>query len=624
MTALRASVPFGGLALAIAAGFVAIDGAAAELSSRSFQRDGAQLAQGAQPIQLFQLPEMPRAPARPDEAGRMDGGAGGGAWGAPPEAAGTDGAVLGGEPIAGMDVPEDLGLWTKEDGGLGYDLWRGSRRETIGLLLGGLNGGVDSPTLRTLALRALLSKAEVPGRPIRSVAAGGGSEGNLLVQRGRALLALGEPAYLGALLAQLQGDAAGAPELLKLKTQASLLTGDYGEACDFARDGVAQQPQDNFWTKAQVACQAALGEADRALLGLDLLRESGDGQDAGFSELAGAALGYGKAPEKPAPTPLNLALVLGSDLVPPPSWQDSRDPAVVAMAARDRNLGSERRLALAERAASAGTMQADELIGFYENERFDADQLGRAATLAGELKGPKARALLYGAAAVAPGAARGPLIRQALESARADGVELGAARVFEPMLAQIQPTAASVDLALSAARALFLAGSYELAGGWIDNLSRLAAADPAARQALGEIWPLAKLAGASVPGGPRDLSEWRAARSGSGAAEGALDVVTLRSLLYALGESDSLSFGELLGSEATGALTGTSTLLALEQAAAAGRLGETVLLVVTVVAENGIGGHPYATAKAVEALNRVDRPGEARALAMEAAVMRGL
>ncbi len=581
--------------------------------------------QGSGPIQLFQLQQIPQAPSSgsPSQGGTAQGVPQGGFGG---QSGLGGGAGLGG-PLDGAEVPEGLGLWTREDGGLGHGLWRGSRRETVATLLERLSGGVDSPTLRTLALRALLSEAETPGRSLRPVAAADGAAGqNLLVLRGEALLALGEAAYLGALLDLVAGEAAGAPAVLKLKTQANLLTGDYGRACASARDGVARAPADSFWTKAQVACQAASGEADAALLGLDLLRESGEGADQGFSALAAAALGYGKAPADPAPTPLNVALVLGSDLAPPVGWQDSRDPAVLAMAARDGDLARDRRLALAERAAAAGAITADELTGFFESTRPGEAELAEAGQRAGRLPGPQARALLFLAARQSQGAARADLARQALESARADGVELGVARLFAPLVGDLQPSAALTGVAPSAARALYLAGRYEQAGAWVEELRRSAGVNPLARQALVEIWPFARLAGADVPGGPQNLSSWREARLAAGAAPEAvaLDTITLRGLLYALGESDSLSFGELIGSEPAGSMIGTSTLLALEQAAAGGRLGEAILLATVVIAENGVGGHPYPTAKAVEALNRVDRPGEARALAMEAAVARGL
>lgn len=556
-------------------------------------------AQVSQPIQLFQLPEPSRPAGEPQPGtGLIDG---------------RDGGF--GVLADGVAVPEDLGLWSREDGGLGNDLWRSSRRQTIALLLGEVDG-LASPTLRTLVLRALLTEAETPGATLRPVAAQG-PEQNLLIRRGEALLALGEPAYLSSLLTLVGGDAAGSPAVLGLKAQADLLDGDYGAACETAREGVAREPRNSFWTKAQVACQAATGERDVALLGLDLLRESGEGDDQGFAALANAALGYGKTPADPAATPLNIALVLGSSLAPPQSWQEHPDPAVAAMAARDGDLAAERRLQLAERAADGGAMRPDELIGFYERAAGDGGP-------AGGVQGAQARALLHAAAsAQPPGPERADLVRQAMTAARAEGVERGVARVFAPFVADIRPTPVMVGAAPSAARALLLAGLYEPAGAWIDVLQGSAGVNPAAREALAEIWPLAKLAGVELAAGPGDLAAWRDSRPAE-AESLALQVVTLRGLLYALGESDALSFGELIGSEPAGSLTGTSTLLALEQAAAGGRLGETVLLTAALIGENGVGGHPYATAKAVEALNRVGRPGEARALALEAAVARHL
>jgi hypothetical protein len=101
----------------------------------------------------------------------------------------------------------------------------------------------------------------------------------------------------------------------------------------------------------------------------------------------------------------------------------------------------------------------------------------------------------------------------------------------------------------------------------------------------------------------------------------------LASLLSALGEAG----GPLLAAKVAAepptegvAAPHAGLLLGLADAAANGRVGETVLLAVLALAEAGPAADPFALGTAVQALHRIGLNIEARRLALEGALAHGL
>ena len=153
---------------------------------------------------------------------------------------------------------------------------------------------------------------------------------------------------------------------------------------------------------------------------------------------------------------------------------------------------------------------------------------------------------------------------------------------------------------------------------------------------MAALWPYSRLANSPALAWEGDLSAWRAARGDDSPAERDRQAL-LRGAFMALGESDSLSWIDLVTDSETptdfAAEPGISThpapnaalLYALSDSSEMRRLGETVLLALLVLGENGpANSHPMALNAALSGLMRAGLPGEARALAIEAAIAKGI
>src|SRR5690625_2096807 len=122
-------------------------------------------------------------------------------------------------------LPESSGILEPGEGGLGLDLWHGSDRDTLIHLIRVVPDNLESPSLRSLARRLLLSTATPPSR-----GAGAEPAGELLRARAARLHALGAHEELLELLRRLPREAREDPLLARLHVESALLTRERAEA----------------------------------------------------------------------------------------------------------------------------------------------------------------------------------------------------------------------------------------------------------------------------------------------------------------------------------------------------------------------------------------------------------
>lgn len=600
--------------------------------------------------------------------------------------------------------PNSIGAIDAGRGGLGADLWRGSDLATIAGLLRRAPEGVSSTAIRDLLRRTLLSVSNPPNvnsngasqawagleqlqpggvfnSDVASARAGSDSETAFLSLRAEALAALGESQALKDLLAVVpRRDVDEA--ISRVQVETLMLLQEDVTACAIVRDAVFSYPQEPFWPKALMYCQILAGDLTRAILGLDLLREGG-GDDTTFFMLveSAEASSSGAVNDVSAadPSPLHMSLARATNQRVVPEDITAVQPAVLASLATSPAYGLPERAAAAEQAVRFGSLPASGLGEIYDAFTFGADELFAPIEAASLIKGARARALLYQAAAKQDlPAARAEILSEAFSMMRKDGLAMVGNKLLLPLLSDIEPNRALVWFAETAGRALYLAGRTEQADAWADQADRLAAVDPQAKGAALGLWPYRRLSRAATqrgatsvaaaqPGavelatsaqGSADemsLAGWILQRASylrdlnaSGesdvsdlAAEGSAglstrQVVLLRALLGAVGEDDSLSWSALaLFNAAQTDIDGTQAesvsrtdpllLLALEQASRANRKGESILLAAMTAGDPGAAqGDLLAIVAALESLQRLGLGREARALAMEAAQGSGL
>ncbi len=541
-------------------------------------------------------------------------------------------------PLADI-APEALGVLGVEDGGFGVDMWRGTPRAAIEALLARLPQRMPSRGMRDLTRRLLLSVAPPPAaaaRTLASAAANGGglpaiagNSAQLLIARAQRLADLGEIPALIALLTvvpshiEQQG-------LDRLHVEALFLNHERDEACRRTRNSIAVYYTVAFWQKAMIFCNMAAGDLDRGMLGLDLLRELGLAGDPLFFALADRFMGGvdEALPAAEALTPLHAAMFLALE-APFPSWAlDSPAPGVLFALATAPGEARIERLAAAEEACVQGIIDGAALGRGYDAMAFAPEQLGNAIAAAIGLQGAAARALLYQAARreTLP-TARAEVLRVALEAAASTRLQLATAEVYGPLVAAIDPSPQMAWFVEAAGRALYGARRLERANAWLALGRQQSLINPQASASAAALWPYSRLAGGETLAAGGGLDAWSATREAAGAAlpPGALGM--LRASFQALGQADTLSWSEIAAQSdpAPRPMPGVAYLHALEDASAARRAGETVLLSLIVLGEAGpAGAHSLALGAVISSLSRIGLEREARALAIEAALGNGI
>lgn len=519
-------------------------------------------------------------------------------------------ASVGATPLGAPDL-DGAGPLTAAQGGLPASLWDGTPRAVALPLLEALPVGSTSPAAIELARRLLLSDAvapiTAPGEPPPARRLGA-----LRVEKAAAL---GDARGARDLAARLPGvlDDAGAARAL---AEAELAVG--GLDCTAASDR-GEALSGPWWRALDVFCQARGGDRTGARAGLAALATAGGG-DPAFRAAIGAMIGGsgGAVRALPDPSVLTLAALRLAGMAPPAEALRTAGPWGQVLIARNGSVDPATRVAAGERAAAYLRLDTRELTELYRAVPARGEELLRIGDAAGRERSARNRALAYQAMSGTVDGRR----RAELAAAAAGLVEpagragpMGAVALL--LLDTVVPGPEAATLAGPAVTLYMAQGRAEPARRWY-ALLETQAPDRAAR-----LWPLAAVALGSGPARdlPPGFSTWleAALRGADPVARGqaTAQLTLLAGLGYAV---PAEAWGRAAGREGPPPAGGEPVVLArLGPAAAAGRIGETVLLALTLLGDAGPAGAPPATvAAAAGALATVGLHREARALVREA------
>jgi hypothetical protein len=287
---------------------------------------------------------------------------------------------------------------------------------------------------------------------------------------------------------------------------------------------------------------------------------------------------------------------------------------VLAVLAQNRSLDPAIRLAAAEEAAATGGLAIDQLQEAYAGVAFPPGALADPMAAAAKEPGPMGRALLYQAASATPDPQkRARLLQAALESARHQEGYLLAVPVNMTYLLPIAPSADLAWFAGDAGRALYVAGHYEQANAWLEQIQ--GGTGDAVQSAAYILGIYAQIAGV----GPA-VRALTLPHTNSG--------VRLMAVFEGLGQPRSVLAmidPDQAPAEPPVPAADPALLFALSEAAAAHRIGETVLLSLDALGPEGPAGcNPLALARVIAGLRQIGFDSEARAIAIEAAIAAGV
>ena len=525
--------------------------------------------------------------------------------------------------LEAVDI-DAAGAISVAQGGLGPSMWHGTSRRFVDSLLPHLPVKARSPALRGLMRRFLMTGATPPE--------GDAVPGRLMALRLDLLDQMGDPEATGALMAAVPVRARTEP-MIRRQTDMALLGGDVAKACGTAANQVRSATL-AYWQKLLTFCQMLAGEAGKASLGAELLRETGEA-DAGFFALFDVLNGMEPSGLETLtdPEPQHLAMARAAKVVLPMSDKASH-AAVLRSVALDPALPIPLRLSAAERAEKMGAFPALTLRELYSAVPFTEEELtnplssSEATPTEGTEGAPpeidpalRTRALLFHTALHQDvDSVRAEAVSAVLERAKAEDRFASAARVLLPALEALEPSAGFAWLARDMVRALLVTGRVERAGAWFRLLKGNAALNPESAKAMAQLKPLMRLAGAkeAEDWSPRDLAAW--AQAADGGAGGGL----LFSLIEGFEEfiPDGLWNRLSVGSLRRATDMPDATLWRrLETAARLGRTGEAVLLSLVMFGEGGpAAAHPLVLRHVVRSLRASGLEDVAREIAVEAAV----
>ena len=511
------------------------------------------------------------------------------------------------------------GLLTEQSGGLPAHLWQGTEAGVVEILLDRLPDEARSPAMRALARRVLISAGAPPA---------GSVEGDFLQARAKVLVDMGNLTEAIALL-RLAPERGSDALLARLEVETAFLADDAPGACARVRASLGQSDT-AFWQRALIYCQILDGQADAALLGLNLLEELGDGDDPAFALLARRlASGQGEAEiGVRSPTSLHLAMMRRAGLTVDESQIRNMSPAVLAAAAEADVTSTDVTLRLAERAHDYGALSTDRLIAVYEAASFTPEELANPLSLAETMDAPMARALLYQTAiAQRVAIARAEVLQRAWHLSLADGHYLTIVQATAALTRSLTPAPELGWFAADAVRAMIAAGEVEAAARWLALAEQTALRSPDGARAVVDLWPLIQLHDPALQLDTRRLDAWWDSQGELPEPQRRDRVSALFSLLDALGVVVPAAYwNQILPGPArvTTTVPATPVWYALGRSSAELRIGETVLLSLMIL---GNGGPATASepvlATVISSLTATGLTAEARAIAVEAALAAG-
>jgi hypothetical protein len=525
------------------------------------------------------------------------------------------------QPLTAPD-PSSAGLLDDSNGGLGAAMWRGSSRVQAAQALGVLPAPVSGPALRDLQRRLLLTVAEIPPGNVATP--------SLLGLRVTQLYRLGR-------LTEAERLAAPPPRELKdpifheLPFDLALLKNDLPKACEIAAAGLRDDASP-FWQKAAVLCRYTAKDIAGGDLMLSLWRDGG-GNDPAFNALAAALRGDARTRVETlgGASPLHFAMLRAAGRPLPKDVLDVAPPALlVALVGYDKG-DAELRLMAAERAVQYGALTPELLAEAYAAAEIpEAQRSGLMTSIAaGKDRSVRAAALLYQTAKAATDPkTRAELVRRAHELAMARDLLLATAAVYKPLLNNLVPNEASIAAAPAVIRMALAAGETGTARLWRNILLALPPERDHAGEIAAEAWPLLLIAGEDGEWRDSRYEAWMNAQADLPPAERNSRAALLLALAEAAGIAVPPEKWDSLLAATAASSRGTSSIALwrnLQRASGTKARAETVALALAMLGGKGsldIDGQGLATA--LGALRDLGLTAEARQIALEAALLRGL
>lgn len=272
--------------------------------------------------------------------------------------------------VSDLDAPsiEQVGALDSSDGGYGMDMWADAPRDHINYLLEQLPTTIESPHLRNMMARLLLSRATLPHTDTSTDE----DANNFVELRLSKLLESGQDAAFSELSDAIpphrHTDAMRRLEFIKYLRRL-----DRDRVCKTAREAIAKFTLP-FWQKAVIVCQALEGDMPAARIGIEVLREQGALPDDAFIALLDSVdqkaqnatvTPIDSVQDQSSPLHLALASIAGALPAELPEKITTATPLFFYI--NSPNVAIDTRLKAAELATKNGWMDSADLARLYRS-----------------------------------------------------------------------------------------------------------------------------------------------------------------------------------------------------------------------------------------------------------------
>ena len=521
----------------------------------------------------------------------------------------AEGGILIGT-LSGVD-DAGLGLLSMATGGFDRDVWTGSDRRALELLIPSLPVGAPSATMAILTRRLLLTAAPFPPG-----VTSGASMLNLRLER---LFAAGHVDDM-LQLAELSLATSKNSETAHYAAWGYLVRRQPREACEIASELTQGSDQPN-WLKLRTLCFALSGEQAAADLTLGLWREQ-DGDDPVFAALATRLTTQAEIDIPPGVglDPVHMALYAETGIAPSEADLMAADPVILAALAHDERFAEDLRLFAAQWAEHKGAVTATELGVMFDRVQFSDADVSNALSVAATLAPARASALLYRAVkSLTVPSASAEVLRAAFSLAHEQGLYVTAARLYWPVVQGLQPAEPYAEIASDIGRLALLAGEFERARAWYDLARQSVRAEPKAARGLRLLLAIPNN-GYELPWRPTESAKWLADAPSGGAlfARRVNEILALEVLGYPVNNEITTRFLEAPPHH-TGNVPSSVILARLDTAIERRQVGEIVLLSLIALGPAGPGHATVPTLSVVHrGLKRIGLDQEARQIFVEA------
>jgi hypothetical protein len=353
------------------------------------------------------------------------------------------------------------GTLDETNGGYRADLWSGTPRATVDMLIGDLSA-TPLASLRDIERRLLLTKADAPlGDAVHA----------FQTARLRKLMAFGlmADAAIIAMNASVPNDT----EYARVQADALLYAGNAAAVCGDAT-AARTTNADSFWIELRAYCLAQAGDTDSLELTQSVMSEQSL-SDPVFDALFADIQNKTSDPPPDADKLTALHVFLLKQLKLPIAEKYGRDlgTPVDLLAFRDTSVPLDSRLDIAERLIQANAVSLSDLLALAGAAQFSPDELANPQAAAQKLSFFRGQALLRQAAGQAPDdASRAGIVAAAFRLGTQFGRLPLAAQLQADAGVRINPAPAMKAYVRDIGFALLLNGNAPAASRWAALLDK--------------------------------------------------------------------------------------------------------------------------------------------------------